>query len=438
MRLFTEKAKLTDGVIERAWKRRAAEQRLIIRDAACPGLVLFVNPTGMRYEYAYRPRGTDPVTGKRWGTRAVTLGNPASLSVEQARIEANRLKGSVQTGGDPLAAKKAEQVAARKARGLTLGALFADYTAALPRRPKLRGAGLPSPRHVAGELAHVGAALDAMGARGLPAGDLDAAMIRRAMVALADKPAVARGRYGALSRFCDWLIEDHHLAVNPCGQVARSRRPKAVASRAHYITLPDLARLWRAAEALAPLYRDLARLLIAIPCRRGDVASLDWKALDLDGAVWTQAQYTTKNGEPHRLHLHPLALDILQARYQAAGRPKAGLVFAAPRSGLRVNTWSKVKLALDEAAGLTGWRWHDCRRSFATALGEAGIPEAVADAVLNHRQSATRGGVMGVYQRAQRWPEQKAVTAQWGAILAAAINPEEAAAKVVPMLRPSA
>ncbi len=63
---------------------------------------------------------------------------------------------------------------------------------------------------------------------------------------------------------------------------------------------------------------------------------------------------------------------------------------------------------------LTGWTWHDFRRSFATALGEAGIPEAVADAVLNHRQSATRGGVLGVYQRASRWPEQVKAMEHWG------------------------
>jgi hypothetical protein len=70
-------------------------------------------------------------------------------------------------------------------------------------------------------------------------------------------------------------------------------------------------------------------------------------------------------------------------------------------------------------------------RSFATALGEAGIPEAVADAVLNHRQSATRGGVLGVYQRASRWPEQVKAMEHWGRLLADAIEGREADANVV-------
>jgi hypothetical protein len=92
-----------------------------------------------------------------------------------------------------------------------------------------------------------------------------------------------------------------------------------------------------------------------------------------------------------------------------------------------------MKLALSEKSGISGWSWHDFRRSFATALGEAGIPEAVADAVLNHRQSATRGGVLGVYQRASRWPEQVKAMQLWGRLLAAAIEGRENRAMVVPI-----
>ncbi len=60
------------------------------------------------------------------------------------------------------------------------------------------------------------------------------------------------------------------------------------------------------------------------------------------------------------------------------------------------------------------------RRSFATALGEAGVSETIADAILNHRQAATRAGVLGVYQRSERWPEQVAAMKFWGEALAAA------------------
>ena len=65
--------------------------------------------------------------------------------------------------------------------------------------------------------------------------------------------------------------------------------------------------------------------------------------------------------------------------------------------------------------------------------GKVGLMGTVADAVLNHRQSATRGGVLGVYQRASRWPEQVKAMELWGRLLAAAIEGREAGAEVVPL-----
>jgi integrase len=60
--------------------------------------------------------------------------------------------------------------------------------------------------------------------------------------------------------------------------------------------------MWKAADKLDPLYRDLVRFLMALPCRRGEAINLDWSHLDLKEAVWSQPGAMTKNGEPHRLH----------------------------------------------------------------------------------------------------------------------------------------
>ena len=200
----------------------------------------------------------------------------------------------------------------------------------------------------------------------------------------------ARARFGALSRFMDWCQDAGHVQANPCLLIPRSRRPKAPQARSHYLGPADLARLWHAAEWLdEPVWRDLTEFLIAVPCRRGEAAHLEWSHLDLAAAEWRQPGRLTKNRDPHRLHLHPMALEVLRARYQATNG--SGLVFPSPKSAAVVDTFSDIKARLmEDGTALAGWTWHDFRRSFATALGEAGIPEAVADAVLNHRQSATR------------------------------------------------
>jgi integrase len=431
MRITSEgPTKITRATVDAAWRRRKPEHRLIIRDKDCRGLALIVSATSMAWSYAYRPRGIDPHTGKRWPNRSMTLGNPASLSVDDARNEANKIKGEAAAGGDPVTERKAAAEAARRKRGGTLSRLVADYARALPKRPKLRGIGLPSPRYVSDELSQLRLAL--VGVEDMPAADLGLADVRRVIDAPADKPATARARFGALTRFLDWMQDAGHISVNPCALIARSRRPRAPQARAHYLTPAELARLWHAAGRLnVTVWCDLVRFLIAVPCRRGEAARLDWTHLNLTAAEWRQPGRLTKNRDPHRLHLHQLAMDVLRARHQATGGK--GLVFTAPRSGIAVDTFSAMKAALTDASGLHGWTWHDFRRSFATALGEAGIPETVADAVLNHRQSATRSGVLGVYQRASRWPEQVQAMELWGRLLADAIEGREPDAKVIPL-----
>jgi hypothetical protein len=73
-------------------------------------------------------------------------------------------------------------------------------------------------------------------------------------------------------------------------------------------------------------------------------------------------------------------------------------------------------------------RWDDVRQA---VTGSADIPESVADAVLNRRRAATRGGALGVYQRASRCPEQVKATEHRGRLLAASIEGREPRAEVV-------
>jgi hypothetical protein len=74
MKVLSETQKITKATIEAAWKRRSKDQRLIVRDKECKGLALIVNATSMTWSYAYRPRGTDPATGKRWPNKTLSLG----------------------------------------------------------------------------------------------------------------------------------------------------------------------------------------------------------------------------------------------------------------------------------------------------------------------------------------------------------------------------
>jgi integrase len=447
--------KITKATVDAAWKRRQKDTRLIVRDLDCRGLSLIVNATTMVWSYAYRPRGEDPVTKRRWPNKTMTLGNPGNLSPDDARAEANRIKGQAAAGADPAADKKERAAKQQRERAATLGRLLETYRTVLPRRRKMRGDGYPSPGYVAEELAQAGMAIGELKAADTPAAKLAASDIVR-LLNEAEGVTTGRKRFSALSRFLDWCVEEGHAGTNPCDHVAKAKRPKAPKARSDYLEPAELARLWHAAGLLhEPVWRDLVRFLIALPCRRGEATALDWSHIDLAKTEWRQPEKMTKNRDPHRLHLHPLALAVLQDRLRAwsqaeaggdpakaalliaKGAPKSGLVFPAPRSGGEIDTFTNIKAALlertkpDDGDALAGWTWHDFRRSFVTAPAEAGIPEAVADAMLNHRQSATRGGVLGVYQRSSRWPEQVRAMELWGRLLSAAIDGREAGAEVV-------
>jgi integrase len=426
--------KITKTTIDAAWRRRSAVVRLIVRDRDCRALALIVGASTMSWSYSYRPHGTDPLTGRRWPNRTVFIGNPSTHSPDDARRAANHIKVEVMSGRDPAAERKTRAVDLRRQRSARLGLLVEDYGTAFGRRQKMRGHGVPSSGYVASELVQVRFALVTMEAEDLPATSLTETHLRR-LLDTTSRGSIAGKRFGALSRFLDWCHEAGHIKANPCLLVPRIRRPKTPQARSHYLGLHDLSRLWQAADGLSELvWRDLARFLISTPCRRAEAATMEWSHVDLTAAEWHQPSHLTKNREPHRLHLHPLALVILQERHSAAGRPAAGIVFPSPKSRGVVTSFHGLKLTLSEKAGVTGWAWHDMRRSFATALGEAGISEVIADAVLNHRQSATRGGVLGVYQRASRWPEQVKAVELWGRLLAAAIAGRDADAKVLPMV----
>lgn len=415
--------KITRSSVDAAWKKRAPSQRIIISDAECRGLALIVNATSMAWRFEYKPRGIDPLTGKRFASRSIVLGNPSSLSPDAARDAVNRLKGEAKAGSDPAAQKKAKLADDARKRAGTLKRLLDLYSQALPRRPKLRGGhGVLSARAVAEELSHSTAAIVAMNALNKPAEGVDETDIKRMLEGLTDKPATARHRYGALSRFYDWAKEEGHVETNPCAQLTKTRRPRPPKSRSMHHKPKQLGQLWRAIEAAAGLdqvHRDLLHFLIVVPCRRGEATRMQWSDVDLSEAVWSQPGTQTKNGDPHQFYLPALALVILRRRHEAAGTPTTGRVFPAPRSGKAIDTFGKLKKAVDAALTTKlDWRVHDHRRSFVTALAEAGVHEAVLDAILNHRQAATRAGVLGVYQRAQRWPEQVKAMKQWGDLIA--------------------
>ena len=419
--------------IQDAWRKRAKDSRHVITDSERPGLALITNATSQTWSYSYKPRGVDPETGRRPNTKSVTLGSPATLSPVEARAEANRLKDAVGAGGDPALARKAAIDEAARSRASTVESAVEGYLTRLPMKER-RSGGLISARWADEQAYYLRRAVDELGIASDPIESVNVKTVRTLQ-----QGGAYRHTFGAMSRFLDWCVHVDLLQCNPAASIGRAFRPASGGRRERTPTLRELALIWKAAErALEAVFCDFVQFAITAPARRGEIATMDWRHVDLEARVWRRPGRLLKNREAHEMPLNALALGILTRRWDAAGCPKEGFVFAGPRSRRAIMGFSKMLSDLHRAApDVERWSLHDLRRSFASVLGEIGQDdEAVVDAVLSHKRSASRGGVLGVYNRSVRLPAQRAAVERWGRLLADALEgrfPEKAEA--IPLAR---
>jgi integrase len=119
------------------------------------------------------------------------------------------------------------------------------------------------------------------------------------------------------------------------------------------------------------------------------------------------------------------ALAILEARQRTALVDLVLPTTSRDGKGIApIGGWSWIKEQLDQRSGVADWRLHDFRRSLVTILAEQGAGVAVLDSLLNHASSATRGGVIGVYQKATLIEPMRKLMASWDRLIGDAVKPQ--------------
>jgi hypothetical protein len=261
MNVITDPAvRINLSIIEAAWSRSAPNTRIVVPDTECRGLALMVNSRSMTWRHDYRPRRTDPVTGRRWPCRSSYLAAasatasdgssyhdkaveselrraaaPAIPDAGAARRRAISQRGTVADGRDPAIERRQKVRQRMRERRNTLDRLFSEYATLLPERPKLRGAGVPSPGHVAVELRALRMAIAEMDAADLPAVEVTPKQIKDMLAAQGLHRGAACARFGALSRFYDWFLDDERVPANPYQLLGRASRPKPPSAGGAYL-----------------------------------------------------------------------------------------------------------------------------------------------------------------------------------------------------------
>ena len=402
----------------------------ISRDHEVGGLLLVVGARKATWAVDYKPHGTRE-DGKRHAKVRMKLGDAVTLPVPDARTAARAVKLEVAQGRDPHAEKRdarARAIAARAVKPTTVAAAVDAYEQDVMKRRE------PSETSRRQAIHYARKAISLMQASELAVDRLDVASVRMLVRTMEGSAAEVRHVYGALSRFCGWMVEERLIEANPCDALPRRKRPRAGKSRDHVPPLEQIKAVWAAVEE-EPM-RDLIRFLTLTPLRLSEAGGLVWGEVDL-GRGWIRiAAARMKNGEAHELPLAEQALAILIARQPANMKPDA-LVFPSGK-GKPFDGWSRLlgrvrkALGQGDAARDARFNIHDIRRSFTTLLAEP-FDESLLDLLLAHRP-ASRSGSGAAYQKAKRLNERPAVMRAW-ANMVTGEGAEASAPNVLPFPR---
>ena len=162
-------------------------------------------------------------------------------------------------------------------------------------------------------------------------------------------------------------------------------------------------------------FGPITLLLILTAQRRNEVVSMRWSEIDQDNKVWIIPADRAKNGVENRVPLSEAALEIIKSQSKI---DKSDFVFPSSRSPEEnpASGLSKAKRNLDDASGVTNWRYHDLRRTAASGMARLGIAPHVVEKILNH-VSGSFGGVAGIYNRFGYEDEKRHALDAWAAAL---------------------
>ncbi len=216
-------------------------------------------------------------------------------------------------------------------------------------------------------------------------------------------PIAANKALKTIKTFLRWCVGRAALDQSPADGIPL---PSKETARDRVLSDDELARVIVGARELGGPYGGIAELLTLTGQRREEVAECPSDELDLDGQIWTLPKSRTKNGKAHIVHLSQQSVAVLKRMEKT--QP---FVFSVDGSK-PFQTFSEAKRNLDEICGVKAWRLYDLRRTCVSGMARLGIPPHVADKILNH-QGGTISGVAAVYQRHDFLSERKDALEGW-------------------------
>lgn len=198
-----------------------------------------------------------------------------------------------------------------------------------------------------------------------------------------------------LSTYFRFCVEAGVVGADVAAGVKLRRVPRTFPKA---LTAGEVSRLVETIEAgpeSVQWLRDVVVFTVNTALRRGEVVSLRWRAVDLDGAFLTVAcdgTFQTKSGAERRIPLAQAALDVLRRLDTKRQRDGHGAddvhVFRHTRGPLGPDYLSQRFAIWARAAGLEGTGFHGLRHTAISWLAERGVPLPVVQRFAGHADIA--------------------------------------------------
>jgi len=363
------------------------KDREYFKDKTYPGLQICCTAGGSRTYYFVKRTDGRPTRHK--------LGTFEELSVKQAREAAAAIAGKIATGQNPQDDRRA------KRQEPTIKDLWDHWL--------IYAEGHKKPSSIGEDKRNYKCHLSCLAPRRLST--INKAELQKLHSQIgATKGHVAANRSISLLKAMFNRADDIGFAgQNPTKGVKAFKEQ----SRDRFLQAAEVESFFRALQAETPLFRDFFELLLFTGARKGNVLSMAWVDVSLDGTAGFWRIPETKNGRPIIVPLVGPALAILQARKETASGCLWVFPGKTPGSHLLApqHAWERVV----KRAGLSDLHPHDLRRSLGSWMAGQNVSLTIVGQVLGHRTPQATA----IYARLAMDPQRLAMENATTAMLAA-------------------